>query len=149
MLSSSEIDAWIARQLADVPPMTDEQLARLRVLFAGTCSQHGRRRPGGGMTTAVTAIVVGSRVRIERDETLYPARGTWPQFRGRTGTVVEINADKRPHLTEYGVIFGKVTSRTDGKGSFNWSGAECPTWFKAHEITSRGGSQRDRGRMAR
>lgn len=48
---------------------------------------------------------VGDRVRIERDETRHPSRGTWPWFRGKTGTVVEINRDrKRPHLTEYGVV---------------------------------------------
>jgi ribosomal protein L21E len=35
---------------------------------------------------------VGDRVKIQRDETRYPSKGTWPQFRGKTGTVVEINA---------------------------------------------------------
>lgn len=29
---------------------------------------------------------IGDRVRIERNETRYPSKGTWPQFRGRTGT---------------------------------------------------------------
>jgi hypothetical protein len=95
------------------------------------------------MDTLSAGIVVGTRVRVERDENIYPSRGTWPQFRGRTGTVVEINDD------EYGVIFGKVKPRTDGRGAFSWSGDECPTWFMSHEITSREGSQRDRERMAR
>ncbi len=53
---------------------------------------------------------VGDRVRIARDEDRFPSKGTWPPFRGKTGTVVEINEDRqRPHLTEYGVSFGKVT----------------------------------------
>lgn len=79
---------------------------------------------------------VGTRVRIERDETSYPSKGTWPQFRGRTGTVVEINEDrKRPHLTEYGVIFGKAKERPNRPGTFAWSGDESQTWFKAHEIS--------------
>lgn len=75
---------------------------------------------------------VGSRVHIERDETKYPSRGTWPQFRGRVGTVVEINQDrKRPHLTEYGVVFGKVR-RPNQDGSIA-GGAET-IWFKLYEI---------------
>jgi hypothetical protein len=77
---------------------------------------------------------VGDRVRVERDETLHPSKGTWPRFRGRIGTVVEVNADRNhPHLTEYGVALGKVSARTDGRGAFNWD-ASLVAWFKAHEI---------------
>jgi hypothetical protein len=54
---------------------------------------------------------MSTRVRIERDETRYRSKGNWPQFRGRTGTVVQAN------LGEYGVVFGKVTPRTDGRGT--------------------------------
>jgi hypothetical protein len=78
---------------------------------------------------------VGDRVRIERDESRYPSRGTWPQFRGRTGTVVEINVDrKRPQLTEYGVAFGKTRTRPDG----SLHGDDATTWFKAHELSALG-----------
>jgi hypothetical protein len=64
---------------------------------------------------------VGRKVRIERDEKLYPSKGTWPKYRGLTGTVVGINVDtERPHLTEYGVGFGK--SR------------RAEAWFKAYEL---------------
>jgi hypothetical protein len=78
-------------------------------------------------------VKVGDRVRIERDETRHPSKGTWPQFRGRTGTVVEVNTDRgRPHLTEYGVVFIKATPRTDGRGGFNHS--DVVTWFKAYEM---------------
>lgn len=74
---------------------------------------------------------VGDRVRIERVETLYPPEGTWPLFRGRTATVVEINTDhKRPHLTEYGVVFGKLRT-PNPKGSIS-DGA--PFWFKLYEL---------------
>lgn len=81
------------------------------------------------------APVVGDRVRVERDETRYPSKGTWPQFRGRTGTVVEINEDrKHPHLTEYGVSFGKFTKApTSHRREFNWSAADV-VWFKLYEI---------------
>lgn len=76
------------------------------------------------MNRAVAGPRVGERVRIERDETRYPLRGTWPQFRGRAGTVVAINADReRPHLTEYGVALGWVPARTDGRGRFGWDTA--------------------------
>jgi hypothetical protein len=79
-------------------------------------------------------IAVGAHVRIERDETRYPPKGTWTQFRGKTGTVVEIN------LGEYGVIFTSVTPRSDGRGKFNYSGTI--TWFQPHEIRLRGGAER-------
>jgi hypothetical protein len=85
------------------------------------------------------AIAVGTRVRIERDETRYPSRGTWGQFRGKTGTVVEVNRDrKRPHLTEYGVSFGKVRSEPSSSGSI--SNGHDTVWFKAHELTPVTGS---------
>jgi hypothetical protein len=74
---------------------------------------------------------VGDRVRIERDETRYPSQGTWPQFRNRTSTVVEINRDhKHPHLTEYGVVFGKTRRRPDG----SLHGDDVTTWFKVYEL---------------
>jgi hypothetical protein len=114
-----------------------------------------RRPPRRPVTTRARAraipqlvhpLTVGVRVRVERDETRYPSKGTWPEFRGRTGTVVEINVDqKRPRRTEYGVVFGKVQHRTDGRGAFSWSGNERITWFGAHEITSREVPQRHAG----
>jgi hypothetical protein len=80
-------------------------------------------------------ITVGTRVVIERDENLFPCRGTWRELRGRLGTVVEINPDRRAgHLTEYGVIFGKVWPRTDRPGVLRWSGDDVVTWFRGHEI---------------
>ena len=71
---------------------------------------------------------IGDRVSIERDETRYPSKGTWPQFRGRVGTIVETN------LGEYGVVFGKVRPRADRPGVYSWSGAV--TWFQPHELTA-------------
>ncbi|MEM6108476.1 hypothetical protein AAHS21_19920 [Mycobacterium sp. 050272] len=93
-----------------------------------------RARPGGEETTSdgkgMSKLTVGHRVRIERDETRYPAKGTWPRFRGKTGTVIEVNADgKRPHLTEYGLAFGSVSRRPNGSLS-----SSNVTWFRAHEL---------------
>lgn len=71
-------------------------------------------------------IAVGTRVRIERDEEKYPSKGTWPRFRGKLGTVVEI------HLGEYGVAIGKSLPAS-GKRGGSMKG-EAVTWFQPHEL---------------
>jgi hypothetical protein len=83
-----------------------------------------------GTPSDVTAPRVGDAVKITRDETRYPSKGTWPQYRDRTGTVVEVNHDRRPHLTEYGVVFGKTRTRANG----SIRGSDVVTWFKVHEL---------------
>jgi hypothetical protein len=70
------------------------------------------------------APAVGARVRISRDEAVYPSRGTWPEFRGKVGTIVEINQG------EYGVVFGKVR-QPRANGSIAMAEA---TWFQPHEV---------------
>lgn len=75
----------------------------------------------------MTAVRVGDRVVIERDEVNFPSKGTWGRFRGRVGTVVEVN------LGEYGVSFSKVQPRTDGRGRFSWDAASV-AWFRDYEI---------------
>lgn len=76
---------------------------------------------------------IGTQIRVERDEALYPSKGTWPRFRGRVGTIVEINRDrKHPHLTEYGVTFGKMR-KPDRFGSV--SAGAATVWFKLRELT--------------
>lgn len=77
--------------------------------------------------------VVGDRVRIQRDETRYPSKGTWPRFRGRVGTIVEVSHDKQPHLTEYAVVFSKANRRSDRPDLFRYDSASV-VWFKGHEI---------------
>lgn len=58
------------------------------------------RVPAGDLNT----FRVGDRVTVQRDENLFPARGTWATFRGMTAPVETVNTDtKRPHLTEYGL----------------------------------------------
>jgi hypothetical protein len=84
-------------------------------------------------------LQLGGQVRIERDETRYPSKGTWPQFRGRRGTIVLINGD------EYGVVFGKVWPRADRPGVLRWSGEDVITWFKAYELARIGGAGAGRG----
>lgn len=86
---------------------------------------------------------IGDRVRIERDETRYPSRGTWPQFRGKVGTVVELNRD------EYGVCFGKVTPAPPShRRALNWDAADV-AWFRRHELTHiRSGLQDGHARRA-
>ena len=62
-------------------------------------------------------------------------QGAWPQFLGRTGTIIEVNLDrKRPRLTEFGVSFGEVTKALDGhRREFNWDAVDV-AWFKAYEM---------------
>lgn len=74
---------------------------------------------------------IGERVRIERDETRYPSKGTWPRFRGRTGVVVEFN------LGEVGVCFTKVTPRSDGRGKFRYDTTSV-AWFQPYEVAHAG-----------
>ncbi len=85
-------------------------------------------------TTRRARFEVGDRVRIERDETRWPSKGTWPQFRGKTGVIVQVNVDRRrPHLTEYGVALGWVAPRSDGRTQFSWD-PKSLAWFKVHEM---------------
>jgi len=70
-------------------------------------------------------------VRVERDEALYPSKGTWPQYRGRTGTITVINRT-RPGSPEYGVVFGKVRKP---HATFGSTAMGDETWFKSHELT--------------
>ena len=66
-------------------------------------------------------LIVGSSVRVERDEHRHRPRGTWKHYRGRSGTVVEINHAGKG-APEYGVGFGK--SR------------RVEAWFKSFELAS-------------
>jgi hypothetical protein len=67
-------------------------------------------------------IQVGTPVIVQRDESRYPPRGTWSQFRGKTGIVVEVN-QAGGGATEYGVGFGKAR--------------RVAAWFLAHELVAR------------
>jgi hypothetical protein len=80
-------------------------------------------------------VKVGDRVRIERDETRWPAKGTWYELRGKVGTMIEINWDrKRPHLTEYGVVFGAIRAMPNG-GIRAADGRDVTTWFHPWELS--------------
>jgi hypothetical protein len=65
---------------------------------------------------------VGDRVVVERDERVYPSRGTWPRFRGREGVVVALN-------------------RPDGEIGVSWETGRRPvrdrradSWFRPWEL---------------
>jgi hypothetical protein len=81
--------------------------------------------------TRSSAIGVGDVVRIERDETGHPVTGSWPRYRGRAGTVVEVNRAGGGRI-EYGVVFataGPAPGRPDALVDLG-----APTWFFRHEI---------------
>jgi hypothetical protein len=69
----------------------------------------------------VNGVQVGDVVRVERDETKYPSKGTWPRYRGQVGTVVAHN------YGEIGVVFGAV--KTSGGGQ-----TSQVSWFLPHEL---------------
>lgn len=60
---------------------------------------------------------IGDRVKVERDEKLYPIRGTWRYFRGKSGELEDINKNGQG-AWEYGVTLA------------GWG----LVWFKKHEI---------------
>ena len=60
---------------------------------------------------------IGDRVKIERNEKLYPIRGTWRQYRNKYGVLSEINKQGMGSW-EYGVVI-------DGRAL---------VWFKKHEV---------------
>jgi hypothetical protein len=75
-------------------------------------------------STLTTLFRVGDHVSVARDESRWPSRGTWPQFRGRTGIIVEIRGG------EYGIEFGTgPPPRPDGTSS-----ARTEAWFQRHGI---------------
>lgn len=120
----------------------DDDPTRCSRCHSSRCGVAVEKDAVGDDVVVVPAFSVGDVIRIERDETRHPSRGTWPQFRGRTGTVVDVNRDStQPDKTEYGVVFGKVERRTDGRGKFIRSGNEPITWFKGHELVSWAGLQ--------
>lgn len=83
-----------------------------------------------------TSPKVGDRVRVQRDERCYPARGSWAQFRGRIGTVVVIIRDRaRPDRTEFGVTFGKASAAVghNARRVTRWD-PTAVVWFRPHEV---------------
>lgn len=89
---------------------------------------------------------VGDAVRVERDETLYPSRGTWPLYRGRPGFVVMVNREGGPNgEPEYGVILTTTRPpwRRDANGKLRYGtgtlsySSDLVSWFRAHELRHR------------
>jgi len=88
---------------------------------------------------------IGDRVRVERDEKEYPARGTWADYRGKTGTVVIAS-----QFGEVGVAFKAVKMDPTAPGGMVRQGSDT-TFFLPHELVlippgSRG--RKDRARAA-
>jgi hypothetical protein len=82
---------------------------------------------------------VGDAVRVERDETLYPSRGTWPRYRNRPGFVVMVNREGGPSgEPEYGVILTTTRPpwRQDAPGQLSYDSG-LVNWFRPHELRHR------------
>lgn len=83
----------------------------------------------------------GDKVRIQRDETLYPPKGTWGQFRNKTGRVVSINRGRTtqvvgrpPGMSKQEPAFlREVKIETEYGVSFTKS-SDIGAWFRAYEL---------------
>lgn len=77
---------------------------------------------------------VGDAVRVERDEALYPSRGTWPRYRSRPGFVVMVSEID----DEYGVVLTTTRPpwRQDGSGTLSYD-SDMVSWFRPHELRLR------------
>lgn len=79
---------------------------------------------------------VGDAVRVERDEDLYPSRGTWPRYRNRPGFVVQLNHD----ADEIGVVLTLTRPRwrTDPghEGDLAYDSDQV-SWFRPYELRHR------------
>jgi hypothetical protein len=77
--------------------------------------------------TGVGSFKVGERVRVERDESRWPSRGSWPKYRGRVGTVVRLNRRDG----EIGVSFSNRGPNATGVASTD-------SWFLPRELVPAG-----------
>lgn len=60
---------------------------------------------------------IGTKVVVQRDETKYPSKGSWPRFRGKRGVVT-------------GTSHGEI-----GVSFSNDAGAPADAWFQRYELT--------------
>lgn len=70
----------------------------------------------------MSKLQLGTIVLIDRDEKLYPSKGSWPRYRGRLGTIVAINKRDK----EYGVSWSTNVT--------NIRKENTASWFLAHEL---------------
>jgi hypothetical protein len=68
----------------------------------------------------------GDVVTIERNETRWPSRGSWPRYRGRTAMVVSVNQG----AGEVGVTFTRI-------GATDPASCTADSWFRPHELVGR------------
>lgn len=82
------------------------------------------------------AFAVGDAVRTQRDETLFPSRGTWPRYRNRPGFVVQLNHE----AGEYGVVLTVTRPpwRNGRVGELSYD-SDMVSWFREDELVGREG----------
>jgi hypothetical protein len=68
-------------------------------------------------------VKIGTKVRVERDEVKYPPKGTWRNYRGKTGTVTGTSHG------EVGVVFCTDKSFT--------TDMRADAWFQRYELRER------------
>jgi len=79
---------------------------------------------------------VGAIVRIERDQTRWPSKGSWSKYRGRSATIVSVNVETLdagpgtkprnvPFHVEYGIAW---------KPGADLAATATDAWFLPHEV---------------
>ena len=91
-------------------------------------------------TLTPPAFQVGQAVRVQRDERLFPSKGTWPRYRSQPGFVVMINSSEDTEPPEYGVVL--TTTRPPWRREKNRQGevqydSDAVKWFAGHELVAR------------
>ena len=81
------------------------------------------------MSDVRLAFHVGDYVKIERDETLYPSKGTWSSYRDKIGRIIVIN------FHEINPNFPRKEPYIEWGVKFTASGNESLHWFVEHELT--------------
>jgi len=80
-------------------------------------------------------FLVGDSIRVHRDETIRPSRGTWRRYREQCGFVVMVGDDE-----EYGVILSTTRPpwRKDpgSEGQLSYDSAAV-LWFREYELIPR------------
>jgi hypothetical protein len=83
---------------------------------------------------------VGDAVRVQRDETIRPPKGTWSRHRGKAGFVVVVNSSEEVDPPEFGVIL--TTTRPQWRkdpahASELVYDSDQLLWFAEYELTLR------------
>lgn len=81
---------------------------------------------------------VGDHIKVQRDEKLFPSRGTWSRYRGKTGYICVINeGGGKDDTDEYGVVLTihrPAWRKEPDRGHELSYDSDAVLWFAPHEL---------------